>query len=81
MPRGVWRAYNAWPRSSSEAAMKSTNIKIGINELDAKIRFYTAIFGQAPAQASPVHALWIFEDPDLEFSIALESSQSIQASS
>ena len=54
--------------------MKSTNIKIGINELDAEICFYTAIFGQAPAQTSPVHALWIFEDPDLEFSIAHEST-------
>lgn len=55
--------------------MKRMHIHVGVNNLDESVRFYSALFGAAPAKLKPDYAKWMLEDPHLNFAISTRSGR------
>jgi catechol 2,3-dioxygenase-like lactoylglutathione lyase family enzyme len=50
--------------------MKRFHVHVGVQDLDASIRFYSALFGAEPTVRKPDYAKWMIEDPRLNFAIS-----------
>lgn len=50
--------------------MKRFHVHVGVQDLDASIRFYSALFGAAPTVRKHDYAKWMVEDPRLNFAIS-----------
>jgi len=49
--------------------MKRLHVGAQVKDLDASIRFYTALFGAVPTVTRDDYAKWMLEDPRVNFSI------------
>jgi catechol 2,3-dioxygenase-like lactoylglutathione lyase family enzyme len=54
--------------------MKRFHVHVGVADLDAGIRFYSALFGAEPTVRKPDYAKWMVEDPRLNFAISQRGS-------
>ena len=50
--------------------MKRLHVHVGVADLDRSIRFYSTLFGAAPAVVKPDYAKWMIEDPRVNFAIS-----------
>jgi catechol 2,3-dioxygenase-like lactoylglutathione lyase family enzyme len=50
--------------------MKRLHIHISVNDLDASIRFYRALFAAEPSVVKPDYAKWMLEDLRVNFAIS-----------
>lgn len=50
--------------------MKRMHIHVGVEQLDAGIRFYSALFGAEPVKVKDDYAKWMLEDPRINFAIS-----------
>ncbi len=50
--------------------MKRFHVHVGIENLDASIRFYSGLFGTAPTVRKDDYAKWMIEDPRINFAIS-----------
>jgi hypothetical protein len=50
--------------------MKRFHVHVSVDNIEDSIRFYSAIFGAAPAVVKPDYAKWMLEDPRVNFAIS-----------
>jgi catechol 2,3-dioxygenase-like lactoylglutathione lyase family enzyme len=50
--------------------MKRFHVHVAVDDLEANIRFYSAVFGTPPTVAKPDYAKWMIEDPRVNFAIS-----------
>lgn len=50
--------------------MKRLHVHVGVDDLDASIRFYSTLFGAPPTTVKPDYAKWMLEDPCVNFAIS-----------
>ena len=50
--------------------MKRFHVHLAVSQLDESIRFYTALFGQAPTVQKNDYAKWLLDDPRVNFAIS-----------
>lgn len=50
--------------------MKRMHIHIGVDDLDANIAFYSALFGCEPTVVESDYAKWMLDDPRVNFAIS-----------
>ena len=50
--------------------MKRFHLHIGVDNLDASIQFYRALFGAPPIKTKPDYAKWLLDDPRVNFAIS-----------
>ena len=50
--------------------MKRFHVHISVDDLDANVRFYSAMFGAPPAVLKPDYAKWMLDDPRINFAIS-----------
>ncbi|HQW63531.1 MAG TPA: ArsI/CadI family heavy metal resistance metalloenzyme [Pseudomonadota bacterium] len=50
--------------------MKRFHVHLNVAELEPSIRFYSQLFGSAPAVHQPDYAKWMLDDPRLNFAIS-----------
>lgn len=50
--------------------MKRFHVHVGVENLDASIRFYSSLFGTAPTVRKDDYAKWMIEDPRINFAIS-----------
>jgi catechol 2,3-dioxygenase-like lactoylglutathione lyase family enzyme len=50
--------------------MKRFHVHVAVKELQESIRFYSAIFGNAPIVVKPDYAKWMLDDPRINFAIS-----------
>ena len=55
--------------------MKRIHIHLGVEKLDESIRFYSALFGTGPVKTKADYAMWMLEDPRVNFAISTRASK------
>jgi catechol 2,3-dioxygenase-like lactoylglutathione lyase family enzyme len=50
--------------------MKRFHVHVAVDDLNANIRFYSAVFGAEPSVRKPDYAKWMMEDPRVNFAIS-----------
>lgn len=50
--------------------MKRVHIHVGVERLDAGIRFYSALFDAEPVKTKDDYAKWMLDDPRINFAIS-----------
>ncbi len=50
--------------------MKRMHVHVGVDDIAASTRFYSALFGTPPAVTKPDYAKWMLDDPRLNFAIS-----------
>ena len=50
--------------------MKRLHVHVGVNDLDASIRFYSTLFAAEPTVTKADYAKWMLEDPRVNFAIS-----------
>jgi catechol 2,3-dioxygenase-like lactoylglutathione lyase family enzyme len=50
--------------------MKRFHVHVGVENLDASIRFYSGLFGADPTVRKDDYAKWMIEDPRINFAIS-----------
>ena len=50
--------------------MKRFHVHVSVSDLSKSIRFYSAIFGSAPAVEKADYAKWMLDDPRINFAIS-----------
>lgn len=50
--------------------MKRFHVHVSVGDLQEGVRFYSAVFGVAPAVEKPDYAKWMLEDPRVNFAIS-----------
>jgi catechol 2,3-dioxygenase-like lactoylglutathione lyase family enzyme len=50
--------------------MKRFHVHVGVADLDASIRFYSALFGAEPSVRKHDYAKWMVDDPRINFAIS-----------
>jgi catechol 2,3-dioxygenase-like lactoylglutathione lyase family enzyme len=50
--------------------MKRFHVHVAGNDLEANIRFYSAVFGTPPTVSKPDYAKWMIEEPRINFAIS-----------
>jgi catechol 2,3-dioxygenase-like lactoylglutathione lyase family enzyme len=50
--------------------MKRFHVHVGVENLDASIRFYSGLFGTAPTVRKDDYAKWMIQDPRINFAIS-----------
>ncbi len=50
--------------------MKRFHVHVAVDDLEANIRFYSAVFGSPPTVAKTDYAKWMIEEPRLNFAIS-----------
>jgi catechol 2,3-dioxygenase-like lactoylglutathione lyase family enzyme len=55
--------------------MKRMHIHVGVENLDASIKFYSAMFGAQPVKTKPDYAKWMLDDPRVNFAISTRASK------
>jgi catechol 2,3-dioxygenase-like lactoylglutathione lyase family enzyme len=56
--------------------MKRFHVHVAVDDLNANIRFYSAIFGAPPTVSKPDYAKWMIEEPRLNFAISDRGAKS-----
>lgn len=54
--------------------MSRIHIGLNVDDLEASVRFYSALFGQEPNLRADDYAKWMVEDPRVNFSITARES-------
>ena len=49
--------------------MKRLHIHIGVDDIDASVRFYSTLFGAAPTEQRADYARWMLDDPRVNLAI------------
>jgi catechol 2,3-dioxygenase-like lactoylglutathione lyase family enzyme len=55
--------------------MKRFHVHVAVDDLAANIRFYSTVFGTAPAVQKPDYAKWMLEDPRINFAISTRGAK------
>ena len=55
--------------------MKRFHVHVSVDDLEANIRFYSAVFGAKPTVQKPDYAKWMIEEPRLNFAISQRGAQ------
>ena len=55
--------------------MSRLHIHVHVDDLEASLRFYTALFGQAPSRVESGYAKWMLEDPRVNFAVSTGSER------
>ena len=55
--------------------MKRFHVHLGVPDLPASIRFYSGLFGMAPAVQKDDYAKWMLDDPRVNFAISQRGSR------
>jgi len=55
--------------------MTRLHVHVGVEDLSQSIRFYSALFGQAPAVEKTDYAKWMLDDPQVNFAISTQAAQ------
>ena len=50
--------------------MKRFHVHVAVSDLEASVKFYSAIFAAAPAVHKSDYAKWMLEDPRINFAIS-----------
>jgi catechol 2,3-dioxygenase-like lactoylglutathione lyase family enzyme len=50
--------------------MKRFHVHVSVDDLEANVRFYSAVFGAPPTVQKPDYAKWMMEDPRINFAIS-----------
>jgi catechol 2,3-dioxygenase-like lactoylglutathione lyase family enzyme len=50
--------------------MKRFHVHVAVDDLDANIRFYSAVFGTPPTVTKTDYAKWMIEEPRINFAIS-----------
>ncbi|MGH8595868.1 MAG: ArsI/CadI family heavy metal resistance metalloenzyme [Gammaproteobacteria bacterium] len=50
--------------------MKRFHVHVAVDDLAASVRFYSAVFGQAPSVEKPEYAKWMLDEPRVNFAIS-----------
>ena len=50
--------------------MKRLHVHVGVEDLQASIRFYSTLFAAEPTVTKPDYAKWMLEDPRVNFAIS-----------
>ena len=50
--------------------MKRMHVHVGVQDLDASIRFYSTLFGAEPTVTKHDYAKWMLDDPRVNFAIS-----------
>ena len=50
--------------------MKRLHVNLGVQDLDASVRFYSALFATDPTVLKEDYAKWMLEDPRVNFAIS-----------
>lgn len=53
--------------------MKRLHVHLAVADLEASIRFYSALFAAEPAVVKPDYAKWMLDDPRVNFAISTRS--------
>ncbi len=53
--------------------MKRMHIHVGVNNLDASIKFYSTLFDAEPTVTKDDYAKWMLDDPRVNFAISSEN--------
>src|SRR6185369_10687387 len=57
-------------RKAKEIRVKRMHVHVGVDDLDASIRFYSTLFGADPAVTKRDYAKWMLDDPRVNFAIS-----------
>jgi len=55
--------------------MKRLHVHVGVEDIDASVQFYSALFAAEPAVLKGDYAKWMLEDPRVNFAISTRGSQ------
>lgn len=55
--------------------MKRFHVHVRISDLDSSVKFYSALFGTAPAVLKADYAKWVLEDPWVNFAVSAGSKE------
>jgi catechol 2,3-dioxygenase-like lactoylglutathione lyase family enzyme len=55
--------------------MKRLHVHVAVDDLDASIGFYSALFGAAPSKRKPDYAKWMLDDPRVNFAISARGAK------
>lgn len=55
--------------------MKRLHIHIGVENIEAAIPFYSALFGAQPVKTKADYAKWLLDDPRVTFAISTRASK------
>lgn len=50
--------------------MKRFHMHVAVDDIEQNVRFYSTLFGTAPAVLKPDYAKWMLEDPRVNFAIS-----------
>ena len=50
--------------------MKRFHVHVAVDDLQANVRFYSTVFGAAPAVQKPDYAKWMLDEPRVNFAIS-----------
>lgn len=50
--------------------MKRFHVHVAVENIEANIRFYSAVFGATPTVSKPDYAKWMLDDPRINFAIS-----------
>ena len=59
--------------------MKHLHVHVGVDDLDASIRFYSTLFAAEPSVTRTDYAKWMLEDPRVNFAISSGGPESGRA--
>lgn len=57
--------------------MKRLHVHVAVADLDASVRFYSALFAAEPTVLKPDYAKWMLEDPRVNFAISARGGAAI----
>ena len=55
--------------------MKRFHVHVSVDDLEANIKFYSAVFGVKPTVQKPDYAKWMMEEPRVNFAISQRGAQ------
>ena len=55
--------------------MKRFHVHVAVTDLQANIRFYSTVFGAAPAVVKPDYAKWMLDEPRINFAISARGAK------
>ena len=55
--------------------MKRFHVHVQVADLEQSIRFYSTLFGHAPALTKPDYAKWMLDDPRINFAISTSANR------
>ena len=54
--------------------MKRFHVHVSVDDVDANIQFYSAVFGAPPSVVKPDYAKWMVDNPRINFAISKRAS-------